>query len=96
MNIFYWNKLLVAIEAMKYGKPVIASNRGVLQEIIINNVNGFIFDLDNANILYKIFDDINKNSAASWERRIKHIFVQQFTDLTMKLMTKNEYCNNKY
>lgn len=84
MNIFYWNKLLVAIEAMKYGKPVIASNRGALQEIIINNVNGFIFD------------DINKNSAASWERRIKHIFVQQFTDLTMKLMTKNEYCNNKY
>ena len=34
MKIFYWNKLLVAIEAMKYGKPVIASNRGALPEII--------------------------------------------------------------
>ncbi|MCI7206664.1 MAG: glycosyltransferase [Clostridium sp.] len=46
MNIFYWNKLLVAIEAMKYGKPVIASNRGALPEIIGNRVGG-VFEFNN-------------------------------------------------
>ena len=28
---------------MKYGKPVIASNRGALPEIVRNNINGYIF-----------------------------------------------------
>lgn len=34
---------LVAIEAMKYGKPVIASNRGALPEIIQDDSDGYIF-----------------------------------------------------
>ena len=52
MNIFYWNKLLVAIEAMKYGKPVIASNRGALPEIIGNRVGG-VFEFNNIIEQYK-------------------------------------------
>lgn len=34
---------LVAIEAMKYGKPVIASDRGALPEVIQDNIDGYIF-----------------------------------------------------
>lgn len=34
---------LVAIEAMKYGKTVIASNRGALPEIIQDDSDGYIF-----------------------------------------------------
>jgi len=39
---------LVAIEAMRNKKAVIASNRGALPEIVENNVNGLIFDMDKA------------------------------------------------
>ena len=39
--------LLVAIEAMKYSKAIIASNRGALNEIVRDNINGFLFDFDN-------------------------------------------------
>lgn len=34
---------LVAIEAMKYGKPVIASDRGALPELVKDDINGYIF-----------------------------------------------------
>ena len=36
---------LVAIEAMRNSKPVIASNMGALPELIKNNINGYIFDI---------------------------------------------------
>ena len=87
---------LVAIEAMKYGKQVIASNRGALPELITNNVNGFVFDLNNVNTLYKILGNINKDSVDNSKKRIEQIFYQKFTDSIMKLMTKNEYCETYY
>jgi glycosyltransferase involved in cell wall biosynthesis len=37
---------LVAIEAMRAGVPVIASNRGALPEVVAHSVGGYIFDLD--------------------------------------------------
>jgi len=40
---------LVGIEAMKYSKPLIVSNRGALKELIKEGVNGYIFDFDNFN-----------------------------------------------
>jgi glycosyltransferase involved in cell wall biosynthesis len=43
------------IEAMACGKPVITSNKSSMPEIVINNVNGFVFDLDNLrDVLKKI------------------------------------------
>lgn len=54
---------LVAIEAMKYGKPVIVSNRGALPELIQDDVNGWIFDIDDSKSLLRILKKLkNKNS----------------------------------
>uniref|UniRef100_UPI004026F863 glycosyltransferase n=1 Tax=Dialister sp. TaxID=1955814 RepID=UPI004026F863 len=51
---------LVAVEAMKYGKTVIASNRGVLPEIIKDGENGCVFDFDNPQTLKAILCKLNK------------------------------------
>ena len=51
---------LVAVEAMKYGKPVIASNRGALPEIIKDGENGCIFDFDDPQTLKTILYKLNK------------------------------------
>ena len=48
---------LVAIEAMKYSKPLIVSNRGALPEIVQNGTNGFIFNFDNFN--FSLSEKIN-------------------------------------
>lgn len=42
---------IVAIEAMRSGVPVIASNRGGLPEIVQHGVGGYIFDLDDPEAL---------------------------------------------
>lgn len=39
---------MVPLEAMSYGLPIIASNIKPFQEIINNNINGFLFNLDSA------------------------------------------------
>ena len=41
---------LVGIEAMKYSRPLIVSNRGALKELIEEGENGFSFDYDNFDI----------------------------------------------
>jgi glycosyltransferase involved in cell wall biosynthesis len=48
---------IVIIEAMKFGKPVVASNVGGISEIVINGENGFTVD----------------NNAASFADKIKYI-----------------------
>lgn len=45
---------LVAIEAMKYGKPVIASDRGALPELVKDGVNGYVFAFETPNQLTEI------------------------------------------
>ena len=47
---------LVAIEAMKYGKPVIVSARGALPELVKNSVNGYVFAFEKPNQLTEILD----------------------------------------
>lgn len=45
---------IVAIEAMRAGVPVIASNRGGLPEIVRHGVGGYIFDLDDPHSLGRV------------------------------------------
>lgn len=52
---------LVAIEAMKNKKAVIASNKGALPEIVVEGETGYIFDLDNLSTLKTIFDRLDKS-----------------------------------
>lgn len=51
---------LVAAEAMRIGKPVIASNRGALPEIVSHGENGLIFNADDTFELVRIISDLEK------------------------------------
>lgn len=72
---------LVAIEAMRNLKPVIASNVGALPELIKNNVNGYIFDIKNDKILKEILLNINKNELQNLGKKARLIYLKNFTDL---------------
>jgi glycosyltransferase involved in cell wall biosynthesis len=51
---------LVAAEAMRVGKPVIASNRGALPEIVSHGETGFIFDAADTIELIRLISDLDK------------------------------------
>lgn len=72
---------LVAVEAMRNLKPVIASNVGALPELIKNNINGYIFDIKNDKILKEILLNINKNDLQNLGKKARVIYLKNFTDL---------------
>lgn len=72
---------LVAIEAMRNSKPIIASNVGALPELIKNNINGYIFDIKNNNILKEILLNINKKKLKNLKKQARQIYLKNFTDL---------------
>ena len=84
---------LVAIEAMKYGKPVIASNRGALPELIKPGINGFLFDYkvedDLLNVIYKI----KKSDLDAMAEYAECEFKKRFTADKMLKLTNNVYIN---
>ncbi len=55
---------LVAIEAMRNGTAVLASNRGALPELIVDGQNGLLFDLDEADTsdLVRVLRGLDKAS----------------------------------
>lgn len=79
---------LVAIEAMRNSKPVIASSAGALPELIKNNINGYIFDIKNDKKLKEILLNINKNELQNLGKRARLIYLKNFTDL---IFIKNIY-----
>ena len=72
---------LVAIEAMKYGKPVIASDRGALPEIIQDGIDGYVFG-DETRLQYLLSaikrEDIGRKGIAGRKK-----FSRQFTKENM-------------
>lgn len=86
---------LVAIEAMKYGKTVIASNRGALPELISNDETGFIFKLDRTDSLLKLLTIVKKENMKDVQKKIKKVFFEKFTDYKMIKNTKKKYRDNK-
>jgi len=74
---------LVGIEAMKYSKPLIVSNRGGLNELIKEGENGFSFDYDNFNI--------------SLDRKINKLIISDFKKMGRKsfLLFKKNYTIEK-
>lgn len=86
---------LVAIEAMKYGKPVLASNRGALPEIIINKKLGFIFNMQSFSNLYRLLMEINKKELASIGSTARNFFLSQYTDSLFIEETEKLYCRHK-
>lgn len=79
---------LVAIEAMKNKKAVIASNRGDLPDLVKNGVNGYLFDLNHLDELTRILTTVTKPELNAMGERGYAIFKENYTSekLNQRLM----------
>jgi len=77
---------IVIIEAMSYGKPVVASNVGGINEIIINGENGYVVDNDPKQFAEKIEYILENNAVYTMfsENALKRFN----SELTIKNMLK--------
>lgn len=82
---------LVALEAMKRKKAVIASNRGALPEIIQNRVNGLIFDIERPDELIELLINLNKKQLRKMGENGYVIYKKNFTAREMNVSILNEY-----
>jgi len=71
---------LYAIEANAYGKPVLALDNGGLNDIIVNQVNGFLAKTPQD--LQQCIERVNECSPKACRERVKNLF-------TDEIMTKN-------
>lgn len=78
---------LVAIEAMKYGKPVIASNKGALPEIVKDGVNGLIFKVDSSRSFKNLLNCISIDQLQQMGKKSEHIYRNNFQKENMQRMT---------
>jgi glycosyltransferase involved in cell wall biosynthesis len=70
---------LVTIEAMRNSKPVIASNRGALPEIVIDGINGFIFNINDLCSLSKILKDLDKLTLLKMGENGRRLYEERFS-----------------
>ncbi|WP_438349489.1 glycosyltransferase [Paenibacillus sp. FA6] len=84
---------IVAIEALRNKKPVIASNRGALPEIIQHGVNGYIFDFDNKEELANIIQGLNKNKLEMMGETGEKIFYEKFHSDKMNKQIERIYAD---
>jgi glycosyltransferase involved in cell wall biosynthesis len=75
---------IVIIEAMSYGKPVVASNVGGIGEIVVNDVNGYIVDNDPKQFAEKIEYILENNDV--YKKFSENALKRFNTDLTIKNM----------
>ena len=80
---------LVAIEAMKYGKPVIASDRGALPELVKDGVNGYVFAFETPNQLTEILDAADPAGFKAIGAYNVMEFREKYQD---QLFKKNSFC----
>ena len=73
------------LESMAIGKPIIASNRGGIPELINDNENGFIYHYDN-------IDELSSKMKQLFDNKE---LVEKFSKESKKL-AKERYSNNKY
>jgi len=80
---------MVCREALLFGKPVVAARIGALPEIIIDKVNGFLFDPENASALSAILNKIaNKPQSLSVLQcpgPVPILTLEEHTDLIEKI-----------
>jgi glycosyltransferase involved in cell wall biosynthesis len=70
---------LVAVEAMRLGKPVIASRRGGLAEIVEDGVSGLLFDLENCEQLKHLLKGLDRTELVSMGLAARQAFLSAFT-----------------
>lgn len=75
-----WEGLpLVALEAMKNHKPVIASNRASLPELVSHGMNGYIFDLERPEELREILMSLDKMTLVAMGEVGHGIYKEKFS-----------------
>ena len=90
-SIWYDNLPNTALESFQYSKPVIASNIGSLPELVVDGVNGFLFEAGNDKVLaekIKKFDDeenVMKMGVASRKRLETRFAPQSHYEALMKV-----------
>ncbi|CAM4494977.1 glycosyltransferase involved in cell wall biosynthesis [Paenibacillus endophyticus] len=82
---------IVAIEALRNKKPVIASNRGALPEIIKDGVNGYVFDFENKSELAGIINRLDKDTLAAMGQAGLDIFQEKFHSNQMNSQIERLY-----
>lgn len=82
---------LVAIEAMKYGKAVIVSNRGALPEIVQDGRNGYIFNFNQPEQLQQILQNLSLHKLRCFSHINKSDFLMKYQDTLLKKETYKLY-----
>lgn len=82
---------LVAIEAMKYGKPVIVSNRGALPELIEDGRNGFVFEFEKIDQLVEILETVKLKDLRIISSVNEKEFSKKYQDRFVKRCTYQLY-----
>ncbi len=76
-----WEGLgLVMLEAFRNAKPVIASNRGPLLELVVEGFNGYIFDFDNPKSFRDIISKLNKKELKRMGVNALSVFEHAFSN----------------
>lgn len=77
-----WEGLpIVGLEAMRAGKPIIASNRTALPEIVEHGVTGYLFDPAFPSELVGLLNSLEKNNLQYMGKNSKLIFEKDFTSI---------------
>lgn len=98
-SIWYDNLPNTALESFQYSKPVIACNIGSLPELVVDGVNGFLFEAGNENELVQAIrklddnDTVTKMGAESRKRLETRFAPQTHYDSLMKIF--NQVGNRK-
>ena len=82
---------LVAIEAMRSGVPVIASNRGALPEIVRHGAGGYIFDLDDPDALGRLLSALDRTALDKLRRSARARWESEFSAARMNELTNQAY-----
>lgn len=84
---------LVAIEAMRNKKAVIASQRCSLPEIIEHGVNGYLFELTDEAELLALLGSLDKTVLIEMGQKGYEIFIEKYTASRMNEQIWQQYCS---
>ena len=93
-SIWYDNLPNTALESFQYSKPVIASNIGSLPELVIDGINGYLFEAGNEEALIEAIrklddnDTVAKMGAESRKRLETRFAPQSHYDSLMQIFRK--------
>lgn len=80
-SVWYENCPYSILETMEIGKPIIGSNIGGIPELIEDNINGYLYEFNNVNILKekmtKLFN--NKNYVKEFSKNSKQLFEEKYS-----------------